>query len=102
MMMHSLVRRTLRKEFVSNARSLDSIYFQRFLSSTQENDGVVSVRKGTVNPLLIPIIGSEKASWREAVKKVYINIIISISSFYFFKINLLQVLGLRQGTFSSR
>eukprot|EP01036_Dinobryon_divergens_P022863 gene22862-31164_t len=70
--MHSFVRRSLRTEFVSNARSLESMYFRRFLSSTQENDGVVvTVRKGTVNPLLIPIIGSERASWKEAVKKVW-------------------------------
>lgn len=86
MMMHSFVRRSLRTEFVSNARSLDLMYFRRFLSSTQENDGVVvTVRKGTVNPLLIPIIGSERASWKEAVKKVSIYLsflFINIISFY--------------------
>lgn len=81
MMMHLFLRRSqLRTEFVSNAKSLDSMYFRRFLSTSQENTEEV-VRKGTVNPLLIPIVGSERASWKETLKKVFIYLLFDLFPF---------------------
>ena len=103
MLLHNYSTRShLRKE-IFNAKSLVSIFLRRCLSTSPETSAseVVVERKGKIHQLLVPIVGSERASWKESLRKVltYHFFIYIYLMFYWL---LFKVLGLCQGTFSSR